>query len=354
MACNKEELSTKDKKQIDMIYNTIKRYIIYSGKEIDNPESKGKGALVNWISNAYCSKNLLTEIISDLTINEYCSIEREEIEDWGGLYEYGRYWFKLGLINTVYDDDSGEFFAYFIKPMAELLNIMPPNDYKTLGYRAAVNSTVSAMVNLYGMVYNEKAYEIFCKVTSLGSKISYEKFLSIALRFCDFRPDYNICNYMNAFVSTDYLNIQNARGVQKITPKPEFYELICRQGDKPFYSDFTIDKLLNYEKPGSFEIDSNIDSFALFLNENFEKSDKEVLNVVDIVSKACIEELGINHIFEILKKYGFDTKSQKIQKLMVKHIMQIKNNVRLRVNRGFTINELRSISYENAGNCINL
>lgn len=354
MAHREEELRTKDKKQIDHIYRILKKYVLYVGADIRDVTSTGKESRIEWITSVFNNRTVLKEIISDVTINEYCCIEKEQIDDWGGMYNYGYYWVLLGLLNTVYDEDSAEFFAYFIRPLADLFEVEGEDLYKELGLRATVNSTVCAMVNLYGIVSFEKAYDIFCHVTSLGEKISYNRFMEIAVRFSDFRKEYNICVYMNSFVSADYLEVKSLHEIQKITPKPEYYELVCKQGDKPFYTDFNIEKLLKYAAPGSFEINSYIDDFMLFLSDTFNRPDKDIFEITDMVCKACIDENGINFIFELLQNKGFSSKSQKIQKLMVKHIMQIKNNVRLRTNRGFTINELRAISYDATICCSNL
>ena len=186
MAHREEELRTKDKKQIDHIYRILKKYVLYVGADIRDVTSTGKESRIEWITSVFNNRTVLKEIISDVTINEYCCIEKEQIDDWGGMYNYGYYWVLLGLLNTVYDEDSAEFFAYFIRPLADLFEVEGEVLYKELGLRATVNSTVCAMVNLYGIVSFEKAYDIFCHVTSLGVKINYKRFMEIAVRFSDF------------------------------------------------------------------------------------------------------------------------------------------------------------------------
>ena len=91
-----------------------------------------------------------------------------------------------------------------------------------------------------------------------------------------------------------------------------------------------------------------------FLSDTFEQSDEAVFGIADEVCLSCINDCGINEIFDLLENKGFYSKSQKIQKMLVKHIMQIKNNVRLRANRGYSINELRGISYDACRVCTNL
>ncbi|MBE7057876.1 MAG: hypothetical protein E7387_02075 [Ruminococcaceae bacterium] len=353
MASREENLHTKDKKQIEKIYKKIKKYVIRVGAKIEEKTESVKEARIDYITQAYKNKDVLLAVVSDIAIKDYLALECEAADDGPGLYCYGQYLYSMGLINTVYDED-GDFYAATILELWELLFSAEKDLFEEIGCKAAVNSAVSAMTNLYGIIKFEKAYEIFCKVTHLGGKTSFEKFIETAMSFADFREEYNICVYMDCFVSGDYLNVQNVRGVKKITPLPGYYELVCRQGDKPFYTEFTVAELLNYEFPGSFEINSYIDNFMKFLSETFDRSEKAVFDMTDEVYRACVEECGINVIFDLLENKGFYSKSQKIQKTLVKHIMQIKSNIRLRVNRGFTINELRGISYESATVCSNL
>ena len=351
MASREENLHTKDKKQIEKIYKKVKKYVTRVGANIEDKSENDKNTRVDYITQAYKNKDVLFAVISDIAIKDYLALECEAADDGPGLYGYGQYLFSMGLINVSSRDN---FYATTIQELWELLFLNGKELFEEIGCKAAINSAVSAMTNLYGIINFEKAYEIFCKVTRFGEKTSFEKFTETAISFADFREEYNICVYMDSFVSGDYLNVQNIRGIKKVTPKPAYYELVCRQGDKPFYTELTVAELLNYEFPGSFAINSYIDNFMKFLSETFGQSDKAVFDITDEVYRACVDECGINVIFDLLENKGFYSKSQKIQKTLVKHIMQIKSNIRLRVNRGFTINELRGISYETATFCSNL
>lgn len=352
MASREENLRTKDKKQIETIYKKVKRYVVHTGAKIKAKEGNDKETRINYITEAYKNNKVLLAVISDISIKDYLALERESVNDEPGLYCYGEYLRSMGLINILSED--GDFYAATIQDLWKLLFSGGTELLEKLGHRAAVNSSVSAMTNLYGIINFEKAYEIFCKTTRLGGKVSFESFTEIASNFSDFREEYDVCVYMKSFVSGDYLNIQNVRGVKKITPKPAYYELICRQADKPFYMDFGISELLNYESPGSFAINSYIENFMKFLSETFGQSDEAVFGITDEVYKACAQESGINVVFDLLEEKGFYSNSQKIQKSLVKYIMQIKSNIRLRVNRGFTINEIRGISYDSESICSNL
>ena len=352
MASCEENLRTKDKRQIEKIYRKVKKYTAQIRVKIEEETGSSKDNRIDFIAKAYRNKAVLSAIISDIAIKDYLALECESADDGAGLYCYGGYLDSMGLIEAVYDEDG--FYAATIKELWDLLFSNSKEFFEQLGHRAAVNSCVCAMSNLYGIVNFEKAYEVFCKTTGLGSKVSFENFINIAMSFVDFRGEYDVCVYMNSFVSADYLNVQNVRGVKKITPKPSYYELVCKQGDKPFYMEFTVSELLNYEVPGSFAINSYIDDFMKFLSETFQQSEEAVFDITNEVYKACSQECGINVIFALLEENGFYSNSQKIQKSLVKYIMQIKSNIRLRVNRGFTINELRGISYDFESFCSNL
>lgn len=354
MACLKKELRTKDKKQIEYIYKKIKEYALLLGQEIGECDGTSKESRIEWIEKAYSNGRILNAVISDITIKEFCNIEKAVKFDGCSLYNYNNYWKEMGLLYTRYDDESDELSVCFVEDVISFVKCAGEDYLEKLGLKAAVNSVISSMVNLYGIIDFKMAYIIFSDLTLLGSKISYGNFLEIALRFADFREEYDICILSDRFVSGDYVEKIVSRGVKRIVPKPAYYELICKQGNKPYYTDFSIEKLLCYESPGSFEIDSFIDDLMCFLSETFNQTDKVIFEVADEVCRACINDWGINDIFYLLENKGFYSKSQKIQKTLVKHIMQIKNNIRLRENRGYSINELRGISYDNTKYCDNL
>ena len=78
------------------------------------------------------------------------------------------------------------------------------------------------------------------------------------------------------------------------------------------------------------------------------------MKLIREICHACRAERGINEIFGMLAEAGYTPPSQKIQKTMVRYIMEIKSNVRLRINRGYTINEMRSIRYDAGTICSSL
>ena len=354
MACLKKELRTKDKKQIEYIYKKIKGYALLLGRELGDCEGLSKDLRIQWIDKAYNNASILNAVISNITIKEFCNVESLVNKQRNTSFEYNNYWEKMGLLYTEYDGEYEEYSISFVEELTDFIKCGGEKFLEKLGIKATINSVVSSMVNLYGIIDIKKAYEIFCDVTFLKEKVSYSDFMQTALRFADFREEFDICIYADSFVSMDYVEVSVTKGLKKVIPTPAYYELICKQGDKPYYTNFTIEKLLCYEYPGSFEIDSYIDEFVKFLSETFMHGDDVVFGVADEVCLACIDDCGINDIFDLLENKGFYSKSQKIQKMLVKHIMQIKNNVRLRTNRGYSINELRGISYDASKVCTNL
>lgn len=354
MACLKKELRTKDKKQIEYIYKKVKEYALLLGQEMGDCGGQSKEHKIQWIENAYNNQNIMNSIISNITIKEYCNIESLANCKRLNSFIFNSYWDKMGLLSTEYNSDCEEYSICFVEEFLNYIKSGGERLLENLGRNATINSIVSSMVNLYGIIDLKKAYEIFCSVTFLKEKISYGDFIQTAIRFADFRDEFDICIYADSFVSMDYVEVGISKGVKRVIPKPSYYELICKQGDKPYFTNFTIEKLLCYECPGSFEIDSYIDEFVRFLSDTFEQSDEAVFGIADEVCLSCINDCGINEIFDLLENKGFYSKSQKIQKMLVKHIMQIKNNVRLRANRGHSINELRGISYDACRVCTNL
>lgn len=354
MACLKKELRTKDKKQVEYIYKKIKGYALLLGQDLGDCEGTSKDAMIHWIEKAYSNRAILNAVISNITIKEYCNIESLVKFNCNNSYNFSKYWDKMGLLYSKYDAESEELSLSFVEELICFLKSGGENLLEIIGIKATIHSIVSSMVNLYGIIELKRAYKIFCDISLLGDRVNYECFIETAIRFADFRDEFDLCIYADCFVSCDYVEVIVTRGIKRVVPKPMYYELICKQGDKPYYTDFTIEKLLCYEYPGSFEIDSYIDDFVRFLSETFQQTDDAVFCVADEVCLSCINDSGINDIFNLLENKGFYSKSQKIQKMLVMHIMQIKNNIRLRVNRGYSINELRSICYDVTKVCGNL
>ena len=346
MACLKEELRTKDKKQIDIIYKKLHRYAARLGQETPDIKGTTKECKVEFINELTTNSNVLYAVLSDITISEYGCIEKKSRNPQYNMYNYSNYLQSIGFIHAEYNKEIDDLSVGFVDEVMKFLTKSGKKLIEILGYKAAINSVVSSLVNLYGIVDFIKAYEIFCIVTTLDKKIDYDTFVETAKSFAEFREEYGVCVFAGNFVSVDYVEIVETRGNRKISPKPSYYELICKQGDKPYYTDFSIESLLCYEKPGSFEINSQIDDFILYISGEFCLTDKEIFDVADDVCRACIEELSINDIFGMMKSKGLYSNSQKVQKMMVMHIMRIKSNIRLRINRGFTINEIRGLSYD--------
>lgn len=344
MADLKERLFTKDKEIINRIYKRIKKYIIREKIIIKEAENTSKETKISYLVKAFENEKLIRAIMQDISLREFYDFDYMIDSKYVANNCASQYWIDLGVVYTC--DEAvrngfrfiDEFEAVFRKEQDEL--------YDTLGYRAAINSCISAMVNLYGIITFEKAYEIFNEITSLGRVVPFGKFCECAISFADMREDFTITAYMNNFVSSEYVKISNRNGMYKVTPLPSYYELISKQGNKPFYTHFNVTSLFEYEYPGSYGSSEYIDEFYRFLVDNFDKDKFEIMSDVDEICIACRNEMGINDIFNMLNEKGLISKSQKLQKSLVCHIMEIKNNIRLRSNRGFSINEMRILSYD--------
>lgn len=350
----KEQLCTKEKDSLEKLYRKVKGYAALHNIRLGACESTKKEARVDWIASAMERKEILQALISDLRAGESACLGY--VYESGGFGEYIRmepYWKETGLIYTVTDHEGFEH-GVMTDVLMDFLRNDDANFLSQIRTSSFINSTVCAMTNLYGAVPYAKAYDIFQEITVMHQNVAYETFVETATRFAEFREECGVVPYQKNFIASEYLDIRIRSGIRRISPLPSYYELISKQGDKPYYTDLNIRNLLDYEIPGSCESNEYIVAFTEFLSNTFGKHASELFGIMDKICRACREERGINEIFGMLIEEGFAPQSQKVQKTMVRHIMEIKSNVRLRINRGYTINEMRNISYDTNAICSNL
>ena len=350
----KEQLSAKNKDCLERLYRKVKGYAALQNLQPGVCGSARKEERIDWLASMMARKEILQSIVSDQRAGEaaYMSYVYES----GGFGEYvarSPYWEETGLIYAVTDHEG----AVHGVMTQELMAFLREGGAALMAQANAasfVNSAVCAMTNLYGAVSYAKAYDIFQEVAVLHRKIPYETFVETAVRFAQFREDSGIVTYQKNFVASEYLDVRVRSGIRRISPLPSYYELISKQGDKPYFTDLSVRILLDYEFPGSCEPNVYIGEFTEFLCNTFGKHKTELSGIMGELCRACREERGINEIFGMLTDAGYAPPSQKAQKTMVRHIMEIKNNVRLRINRGYTINEMRGICYDANAICSNL
>jgi len=354
MSVLKEELCAKEKDCLERLYRRVKGYAALRNIRLAACESAKKESRIDWIVSAMRQKEILNCIVSDLRAGE--SAYLGYIYDSGGIGEYvGKepYWDGTGLISIVSDREGCEH-AFATDELLRFLREGGDALLAKIGACSFINSAVCAMTNLYGAVSYAKAYDIFREIAVIHQNVDYGTFVETAVRFTEFREECGVVAYQKNFVAAEYLDVRLRSGVRRISPLPAYYELISKQGDKPFYTDLSVRTLLDYELPGSCETNAYIAEFTDFLCDTFGKYKTELTCLLKEICRACREERGINEIFAMLTDAGYAPPSQKVQKSMVKYIMEIKSNVRLRINRGYTINEMRSICYDANAICSNL
>ena len=86
MACLKEELRTKDKKQIDIIYKKLQRYAARLGQETPDIKGTTKECKVEFINELTTNSNVLYAVLSDITISEYGCIEKKSRNPQYNMY----------------------------------------------------------------------------------------------------------------------------------------------------------------------------------------------------------------------------------------------------------------------------
>ncbi len=350
----KEHLCAKEKERLEKLYRKVKGYAALRNLPLAPCKSTGKAERAEWLAEAMARKEILYSIVSDLRSGEAAYLGY--IYESGGCGEYvGRnaFWEETGLIRTVTDSEGGEH-GFASAELMEFLQEGGPALLARIGTLSFLNSAVCAMTNLYGTVSYAKAYDIFREIALTDREIDYQTFTETASRFAEFREECGVVTYQKNFVASEYMDVRIRSGIRRVAPLPSYYELISRQGDKPYYTDLSVRTLLDYESPGSCALPHHAAEFAEFLSNAFGKHRLELMQLIREICHACRAERGINEIFGMLAEAGYVPPSQKIQKTMVRYIMEIKSNVRLRINRGYTINEMRSIRYDTGTICSSL
>lgn len=348
----KEWLCAKDKNCLEQLCRAVERHAAYAKLRLDSYGNPERATQIEWLATAIGHRGMLRSFVSAASLAEFDSLETVYRE--GGYSKYIRiapYWEELGLARRL--GDAEKRYSTLLGELSAFLQEEGPIRIAELRHFSYIHSAVCAMTNLYGMIPFAQAYDIYQSVTD-SPQVGYEQFTGTAVRFTALREECGVTAYQKCFVASEYLDIRIRGGLRRISPRPAYYELISKQGDKPYYTGFDVTELLSYETPGSCGVLPQMQEFTEFLCELLAKRRAESDGILREVCRACREERGINEIFAFLTDAGFVPSSQKAQKMMVRYIMEIKSSVRLRINRGYTINEMRGICYDRNAICSNL
>ena len=364
MAAFKEHLRAKDVKTLCGLYQTIKNYMEFEGIAYQACRPEEKETLLDWIDNALQQKPVLYGVLCSARISEYAYFKHFLLKNGGCVpyfeeekYRYhrdGRFWERYGLL-SIEKDARSCLYAVAAKELlccvsgAELTDLL-----EEMQLASSVNGAVCAMVNLYGIIPFAKAYEFYRFLPTCKQNLTYETFLKIAGRFSILREDCGILLYNRKFTTSQYIRVQIQSGVKRCYPYPAYYELISKQGDKPYFVLEDLDSVLCYERIEQEHCDPYAAEFSQFLQDSLGYGPEESTQITVSILRACKTDCGMNALFVSLAEQGVIPASQKLQKTMVKLIMNLKNNVRLRTNRGHTIGELRQIYYDASVSCGNL
>ena len=364
MAALKEHLRTKDAKTLRALCQTIKNFMEYEGIAYQACRPEDKDALLEWIDSALQQKPILYAVLCSARISEYAYFKHSLLMNGGCVpyfeeekYRYhrdGKFWERYGLFSIEKDARS----CLYVTAAKELFQHISGAELKNLleemQIASYVNGAVCAMVNLYGIVPFSKAYEFYRFLPSCRQDLTYEAFIKIANRFSILREDCGILLYNRRFTTTEYIRAQIQSGVKRCYPYPAYYELISKQGDKPYFILEDLDSLLCYERIEQEHCDPYAEEFSRFLQDALGYGIEESERITSSILHTCKTDCGMNTLFTSLAEQGVIPASQKLQKTMVKLILNLKNNLRLRTNRGHTIGELRQICYDAGASCSNL
>lgn len=347
MAALRDHLMTMDQKCLIELCRRISNCIKNENIVIAGCTNEEKEILADWISSAMNRKEIMKAVVLSCRIAEYMFIQNlidsePFIED---LYRLGgAYWERLGLIRQ----------TEMCTELTAFIRSQENTAFMREVYIAShINGSVCAMVNLYGIVPFEKAFELYNR-TPFCVKANYDVFIKTMCRFSALRSESGILLYNGNFTTNEYIRGQFKSGIRRLYPQQAYYELISKQGNKPYYIADDIGTLICYEQPENGVFYEYRNAFTEFLSETLHLDHKSCMKIASEIYQACRNERSINEIFDMLSSNTAMPDCQKIQKTLVKYIMDIKNSVRIRMNRGYSINELRNISYDSNAICSNL
>ncbi|SDX35371.1 YecA family protein [Paenibacillus sp. CF384] len=250
--------------------------------------------------------------------------------------------------NTIYADaylflmDKGLVFSFLEGD--ELFFVMPEEvkaaykklDKKSFQEERHVNQLVlrymEAAANLYGICPLDKLIAIINEQNDVG--LTEEKLHAIRLSVSDKVLTWDI---QRGFLFSDSLDGEDLDDYEA------FLESVK---DKPYYIP-PQEELLLYSNIDYFEKTPELEALKSYIMQALGKTEKQAEALVDDIQLACAMEEPLSVIME-----EFDQRKIRLNKNQLKDvaplIINVHNNTRMWSNRGFTPNELRPKTVENA------
>ena len=120
------------------------------------------------------------------------------------------------------------------------------------------------------------------------------------------------------------------------------------QADKPFYIPSSAETIFDYDDSRAVWMDFDCLTLAAYLEDDMGVDRMMSLNITSSIKSAFMDNRGINDAFDILRRNNINLSAQCVHKDLIRLIMEIKDNIRLKINRGHTIKEMRRMNYDKA------
>lgn len=253
------------------------------------------------------------------------------------LYEK---WLDWGIVH-IGINSSNEYFLSITEEFKEYVkNIFTPESESLFDSVSFVYSCCCAMANINGIVPFEVVRNVY-NINAQNKELELDNMLKIIKHYSLFRTT-------NFVIYNDNLVLDNLVSKRKgvVKPNAEYFKLLAIQADKPFYIPTTAETIFDYDDSRAIWMDFDCLALAAYLENAMDIDNVSSLRITSQIKAAFMENRGINDAFDILRRNKINLTVQCVHKEIIKLIMEIKDNIRLKINRGHSIKEMRKMNYD--------
>jgi len=188
-----------------------------------------------------------------------------------------------------------------------------------------VQSYISALTNLYGILPAELLIEIFNSQNA--DKISIEEVNNILNNFPEELTKAYVYSYQGYFVH------------EAVVEFDEFYSLMSEKAGKPYYIP-NKEELLRYTDDFYYEVTEEFDDLLDYVSKNLIKDEDKAQELVEEIQGSCQIGSDINFVINHFNHFNVNFKSIEQLNEVMKLVMELSNNTRIWENNGHTPMEI--------------
>lgn len=363
----KDVLNVRNNKELYELYKKISNY---RGDMIEieySPAQKTHDILVVYLCDALTDRAMFEALALASFSHEYynlvslsdSAVQVCELEDYPDRYgvfndQYDNCnddcvvpilyekWLEWGIVYIGVNNDNEYFIS--ITPDFEqyVKDIYRPEEEAIYDSVSFAYSCCCAMTNINGIVPIEVVLGVY-NLNSQGRELQTPQILKIIEHYRCFR-DVNFVIYNDLLVLNDLI----CKKGDKYSPNKEYFKLLSMQVDKPFFIPSSAETIFDYDDSRAVWMDFDCLALAAYLEDNIGIDNMVSLSITSSIKSAFMDNKGINEAFDILRRNNIDLTVQCVHKDLIRLIMEIKDNIRLKINRGHTIREMRRMNYDKA------